>query len=240
MEYLRLDKILSTFTSLSRREAVFMIRKGRVQVFGESVTDPARKFQAEGLGLFLDGKSLTLCTRRVLMLNKPAGSISATEDVRHQTVLDLIRPEDRYPALFPAGRLDRDAEGLMILTSDGELCHRIISPTSSVYKTYRIRVQGILKEEDAAAVAGGIRLENGETCLPGELQVMETGEISEALIRICEGKYHQVKRMMASLGKSVLSLKREAIGALRLDPALGPGEYRALGEQEEALIFDRA
>lgn len=237
MASFRLDRILSEYTPLSRREAAELIRRGQVEAAGEVIRDPGRKFEADGLMLRIRGEVIQIRSATVFMLNKPSGYVSATEDPKDHTVLELIRPEDRHPPLFPAGRLDKDGEGLMILTSDGDLCHRIISPRSEIYKEYRIRVAGTLTEADAEAVAAGIRLDEETLCRPGSLKILEPGPESTALIRICEGKYHQVKRMMGALGKPVLSLKREAIGGLRLDPALAPGAYRSLSQEEIQRIF---
>lgn len=237
MASFRLDKILSEYTPLSRREAAELIRRGQVEVAGDVIRDPGRKFETDGLVLRIRGEEIQIRNATAFMLNKPVGYISATEDPKDPTVLDLIRQEDRHPPLYPAGRLDKDGEGLMILTSDGDLCHRIISPRSEIYKEYRIRVAGTLTKADAEAVAAGIRLDEETICRPGSLIILKSGPESIALIRICEGKFHQVKRMMRVLGKPVLSLKRESIGGLRLDSALSPGEYRPLSSEEIQLIF---
>ena len=247
----RLDKIIAEHSRYSRREAADLIRRGRVTVNGAAVRDGAAKFDPETILLTVEGIALPLLLRtpprqlplplrqhHTLMLNKPAGYVSATEDPREKTVLELIREEDRYPELFPAGRLDKDTTGLLLLTSDGGLCHRIISPRKEIWKTYLVTVEGRLEEADAAAVRNGIRLQSGEDLLPGELVILESAGVSRAELRIREGKFHQVKRMMASLGKPVLHLKRTAVGGLALDEMLAPGEYKALTDREIAQIFN--
>ena len=233
----RLDKILTTYTACSRREAADLIKKGLVRVNALICRDPAAKFDPAGLILQIKGEIVPIRLQNHLMLYKPAGFVSATEDPREKTVLDLIDPSDLYPLPFPAGRLDKDATGLLLLTSDGELCHRIISPKKELYKTYLVEVQGKLGAEDAEKISQGLVLESGEGFLPGMLEILESGGISLASLKICEGKFHQVKRMMASLGKPVLSLKRTAIGGLALDETLSPGTYRRLTPADIEAIF---
>nr|MBQ6241321.1 rRNA pseudouridine synthase [Lachnospiraceae bacterium] len=234
----RLDKIISEHSRYSRREAAELIRRGKVTAGGVTVRDAAAKFDPETILLTVAGTVIPVHRQHTLMLNKPVGYVSATEDPREKTVLELIREEDCYPALFPAGRLDKDTTGLLILTSDGDLCHRIISPKKEIWKTYMTTVQGRLTEADTAAVRAGIQLESGEQFLPGELTVLESGDISRAELKIREGKFHQVKRMMAALGKPVISLQRTAVGGLELDESLAPGEYRVLTERDIEQIFN--
>lgn len=238
MPRLRLDRILSEYSSYTRREGSELIRKGLVSADGRVCRDPAAKFETEGLLLAIGGKERRLHENNNFLFYKPAGFVSATEDPRERTVLELIREEDRFPALFPAGRLDKDTTGLLILTSDGGLCHRIISPAKQVWKTYRALVSGTLSEDDVSAFAHGLLIDGGELCRPAFLSILSSGNESEALIRICEGKYHQIKRMFAARGKEVLQLHREAIGCLRLDPALAPGEYRPLLPEEISKLFE--
>ena len=235
---LRLDKIISEYTPYSRREAAQLLKQGLVAVNGHICREAAAKFDLGAVSLQIKGQPFPLRPENTLMLHKPAGYVSATEDSREKTVLELIPPEERYPLPFPAGRLDKDATGLLLLTSNGDLCHRIISPKKEIYKTYLLSVQGALQAEDKEILAAGLTLESGERFLPGELEILESGELSRASLKICEGKYHQVKRMMAALGKPVLSLKRTAIGGLLLDEALAPGAFRRLNEEDIALIFN--
>ena len=234
---LRLDRIITTYTPYSRREAAALIKKGLVSANGAVCRDPAAKFDLLTLALQIQGERIPLRPVNTLMLHKPEGYISATEDARAQSVLALIAPEDLYPLPFPAGRLDKDVTGLLILTSDGDLCHRIISPQKEIYKTYEMQVDGVLEPADAEQLARGLILQSGESFRPACLTILESGAVSHAHLAICEGKYHQVKRMMAALGKSVISLKRLAIGGLALDDSLLPGEYKRLTDEEIALIF---
>ena len=233
----RLDKILSEAAGCSRKEAAAYIRGGKVTVGGKTVRDPSARIDPGSDELCLNGQVKKLIRNVVYMLNKPEGILTATEDPSEKTVLDLIRPEDRPKSLFPAGRLDKDVTGLVLLTDDGTYCHRVISPRSRIYKTYEALVEGQPDENDIQAVRKGLILSDGEACLPGLLTVLKSGPRSLCQLMICEGKYHQVKRMMASFGKPVLQLRRTAIGGLVLDPALSQGEYRALDLTERELVF---
>lgn len=170
------------------------------------------------------------------MMNKPQGVISATEDHRERTVLDLLDKIDTREGIFPAGRLDKDTEGLLLLTNDGKLAHNMLSPKKHVEKEYYAKVQGILTTGDEQAFSDGITLEDGTLCMPALLSVISTGEISEVYITIREGKYHQIKRMFESLGKKVIYLKRLRMGDLKLDERLALGEYRELSEDEMQII----
>jgi 16S rRNA pseudouridine516 synthase len=168
------------------------------------------------------------------MLNKPAGVISATTDKQDKTVLDLISDKKRKD-LFPVGRLDKDTEGLLLITNDGELAHRLLSPRKHVDKVYYVRVSGILDESDAELFAEGLVLSDGLECLPADLRILSVSEdeyTSEAEITIREGKFHQVKRMFSSIGADVIYLKRLSMGPVSLDPGLAPGEYRRLTDDE--------
>jgi 16S rRNA pseudouridine516 synthase len=164
------------------------------------------------------------------MLNKPAGVISATEDKRMQTVVDLL-PEERRRDIFPVGRLDKDTEGLLFITNDGELAHRLLSPKYHVDKKYFARIRGRVTDEDVRAFARGIHLEDF-TCMPADLVIERSGEISEVTVIIREGKFHQIKRMFEAVDKEVIYLKRLEMGSLILDPELAPGEFRRLTEEE--------
>ena len=167
------------------------------------------------------------------MLHKPAGVLSATEDSRQQTVLDLLPPELRRRGLSPVGRLDKDTEGLLLLTNDGALAHRLLAPRSHVDKVYYARVEGALEPADAAAFAAGMTLGNGLECLPAGLEILSPGE---CLVTLREGKFHQVKRMLAARGKPVQYLKRVQMGNLTLDPALELGQFRFLtGDEWKSL-----
>ena len=170
-----------------------------------------------------------------LMLHKPGGVVSATEDSREKTVLSLLPEQYRRLGLFPVGRLDKDTEGLLLLTNDGPLAHRLLAPKSHVDKVYYAQVDGVLDAGDCKAFRQGITLADGYTCLPARLEVIEDGRAAQ--ITVQEGKYHQVKRMMAARGKPVTYLKRVRFGPLTLDPELEKGCWRALTEEEKKLLF---
>lgn len=229
----RLDKRLAGTGMWSRKEARELVKSGRVTVSGET----ARQFDSkveDGETVTVDGVPIGGTGPVYIMLHKPAGLVSATEDEREQTVLSLLPEHYRKQGLFPAGRLDKDTEGLLLLTNDGPLAHRLLSPKHHVDKVYYLQVDGVLDEADRAAVAGGVILADGYTCLPGSLTLLEEGRAAE--ITIHEGKYHQVKRMMASRGKPVTYLKRICFGSLTLDEGLKKGEWRLLTENEIAEL----
>ena len=228
----RLDKLLSSTGRWSRREAKELLRQGRVAVEGRAVLRGEEKVP-EGAAVLVDGAPLTLERMVYLMLHKPAGVLSATEDRRQKTVLDLLPDHLKRVGLFPVGRLDKDTEGLLLLTNDGDLAHRLLSPRKHVDKEYYARLDGPVGEEDIAAFAGGMVLEDGTRCLPAGLEsVGEDG----CLVTLREGKFHQVKRMLAARGRMVRYLKRLSMGPLRLDEALKPGQWRPLnGDEMEQL-----
>lgn len=229
----RMDKLISGTGRWSRKEAKLLIRAGRVTADGAAVTDGAEKIPS-GSEIRVDGRVVSCEKYCYLMMNKPIGLLSATTDPKQKTVLDLLPPHLRRIGLFPAGRLDKDSEGLLLLTNDGELAHRLLSPRHHVDKTYYVRVEGDLKEEDAEAFRVGMTLGDGLVCLPAELKPLEGG--AAALVTLREGKYHQIRRMMAARGKPVRSLKRLSMGALSLDPELKPGEYRMLTQDETDAV----
>ena len=230
----RLDKLLADSGHFTRNEARKAIRAGRVTVNGRAATKPEEKYDAEIDLISADGEQLNCAAVRYLMLYKPAGVLSATDDPKQETVLDLLAPELKHLGLFPVGRLDKDTTGLLLLTNDGDFAHRVISPKKHVPKRYRARVDGPLLAEDVAAFAEGIALADGTECLPAHLDL--TGP-DEGLVTIYEGKYHQVKRMFASRGRTVVALHREQIGILKLDPKLRPGDYRELSAKELEEVF---
>ena len=236
-ERIRLDKMIADTGTASRRESAELIRRGCVTVDGVAVCRCEEKIDPLTSEIAVNGKQLTYAKYHYFMMNKPSGVISATEDRAEKTVLDLLTPEHLRMGLCPAGRLDKDAVGLLLLTDDGAFAHRVISPKQHVNKTYLVLVDGLLSERDIKAFADGIVLRDGLKCLPGTLEIVEAGAQSSALVTIHEGKYHQVKRMLASLGKPVLSLKRTRIGALQLDETLLPGAYRELSESERNQLF---
>ena len=228
----RLDKILANTGRWSRKEAAELIRTGRVKVDGQTALHREEKFSPRSYFL-VDGQDISGEKLVYLMLHKPAGLISATDDPRQETVLSLLPKHLRKVGLFPAGRLDKDTVGLLLLTNDGPLAHSMLSPRYHVDKTYLVQVSGVLDEGDEAAFQGGMELADGLVCLPARLERLGP---DEALVTLQEGKYHQIKRMLASRGKPVVFLKRLTFGPLELDQALEPGQWRELTEAElEAL-----
>lgn len=232
---IRIDKYLSNMGVGSRSEVKKYIKNGFVRIEEKVITDPGFLVDTEEKVLFAD-RVIEYKEFIYLMMNKPQGVISATEDHRERTVLDLLDKIDTREGIFPAGRLDKDTEGLLLLTNDGKLAHNMLSPKKHVEKEYYAKVQGILTTGDEQAFSDGITLEDGTLCMPALLSVISTGEISEVYITIREGKYHQIKRMFESLGKKVIYLKRLRMGDLKLDERLALGEYRELSEDEMQII----
>ncbi len=224
----RLDRLLSESGRFTRSEARGAIRGGRVTVGGQCVKKPEEKIDASA-EIFVDGKPLDCAQTRFLMLNKPEGVLSATEDPRQSTVLDLLPEHLRRQGLFPVGRLDKDTTGLLLLTNDGAFAHRVVAPKMHVPKCYRAVLDGALDDADVEAFADGIRLSDGTRCLPARLTLAEE---NVGIVTVFEGKYHQVKRMFAARGRTVLALHRTQIGSLLLDGALQPGEFRELLPEE--------
>ena len=209
----RLDKILSDAGVGSRKELRAIIRAGRVRADGRIVRDESEKFDENRVQLLLDGEPVQKYRKVLLMLHKPAGYVTSTEERGEKTVMELIGEEYRKLDVMPVGRLDKQTEGLLLLTNDGELAHRLISPRSGVWKTYYAEHEAEATAADAAAFAEGLVLADGTRCLPAELIPMGKGK---SLVRVQEGKYHQVRRMMASRAMSVSYLKRTQEGAFQL------------------------
>ncbi len=234
METIRLDKYLCDLGTAARSECRRIIRAGRVRVDGRTVTAPETKIDPRAAEVTLDGEKLLWAAHHYYMMNKPAGVLTATEDRRQKTVLDLLPEELRRMGLFPVGRLDRDTRGLLLLTDDGDFAHRVISPKFAVEKMYDASVGGDLDERDAAAFAEGLVLGDGTRCRPARLEITGPGR---CLVTVTEGKYHQVKRMLASRGAPVTALKRLSIGALRLPEELAEGAVAALSEEDLCRVF---
>lgn len=232
---LRLDKYLADMGLGTRSEVKQAVRKGRVQVNGQTVREPEYKTETETDQVWFDGQPAAYREYEYYMLNKPAGVISASEDHRERCVVDLIESRKRKD-LFPVGRLDKDTEGLLLITNDGGLAHRLLSPKKHVDKVYYARVQGRVTQEDAELFRRGVDIGEKKQTLPAELRILNAGEISEIELTIREGKFHQVKRMFHAAGKEVLYLKRLQMGPLRLDESLKPGEYRTLNTQELDIL----
>ena len=228
---IRLDKYLADMGVGTRTEVKKLIRQGRVAIDENTVKSPEMKIDINKNQVFVDGKLLTYEEFEYYMLNKPAGYVSATTDLKDKTVLDLIHSKKRKD-LFPVGRLDKDTEGLLIITNDGELAHRLLSPRKHVDKVYYARVEGVVSEEDIEAFKNGVDIGENEITKPAVLEILKSEEISEIYLTIQEGKFHQVKRMFEAVGKKVVYLKRLSMGTLKLDDNLKLGEYRLLTKEE--------
>ena len=224
----RLDKFLCDSGAGTRSQVKLILKSGRVTLNGAVVKDGSLKFDPENAQILLDGQVLGGKRRVVLMLNKPAGFVTATEDKVEPTVMELLPPEYQHLELKPVGRLDKATEGLLLFTNDGDLLHRLISPKKEVPKVYYARHEGQASDEDVAAFAAGLTLRDGLQCLPAKLQPLGEGE---SLVTVCEGKYHQVRRMMASRNMTVTYLERRQEGNLRLED-LPRGKTRELTEEE--------
>lgn len=233
----RLDKIICSQTMQSRRETDGFIRRGLVTVDGVVCRDPSKKFDPAVSTITVAGKPLHFSRFVYYMLNKPAGILCVSRDPKAKTVVDLLKPEDRRKDIFPAGRLDKETHGLVLLTNDGELAHRILAPKSHVMKRYRAVLDGPISEMHIHAFKKGVTLADGTPCLPADLTVLEDGENPLVEITICEGKFHQIKRMFGTVDRGVNWLKRYSMGGLQLDETLQEGEYRSLDEQDISLLF---
>lgn len=235
----RLDKILAGTGRWSRREVKDLVRQGRVRANGSLAASPEEKYDRAGLVLEVDGQVVEGESFTYLMLCKPAGLLSATEDPRTPTVISLLPPHLRRVGLFPVGRLDKDTEGLLLLTNDGPLAHRLLSPKRHVDKVYFVRVEGELDGEDCRAFQAGMVLSDGLHCLPAGLEILDPPDTG--LVTLREGKFHQIKRMLEQRGKPVRYLKRLSMGPLVLDEGLAPGGWRPLTqeEREALLVLDR-
>lgn len=233
----RLDKLLAHSGFGTRSEIKQLVKRGFVQVNGHTVKDSGLQVDPDADEIAVDGEPVAYREYVYVMLNKPQGVISATEDSRERTVLDLIDEPYRRCGLFPVGRLDKDTEGLLLLTNDGKLAHELLAPRKHVPKTYFALVEGRVNEQDQAGFRKGVTLDDGYTTLPAELVIAAEGDPAarkpaEIELTIMEGKFHQVKRMFAAVGKRVVYLKRLRMGTLSLDESLAPGEYRELTERE--------
>lgn len=232
---MRLDKLIASQGTYSRKDAKELLKKKQVLVNGQVVKDPGLSVDPAEDRVVVAGQTLTYEEHVYLMLNKPEGVVCATEDRDCQTVLDLVPTELARPGLFPAGRLDKDTTGFVLLTDDGDFSHRILSPKNHVPKTYLATLARPLAPEDIAALEDGILLKDGTRCLPATVTPLEGTCVQ---VRICEGKYHQIKRMFAACGNHVDHLVRTHIGNLELDPNLGEGQCRRLKTEEFGQITE--
>lgn len=229
---MRLDKLLANTGFGSRKDVKEKIRKSHVTVNDKIIKSSKHKIDLDKDIVLVDNMRVDYREFIYIMLNKPAGYISATEDKREKTVIDLLEDSIKYFEPFPVGRLDKDTEGLLLLTNDGELAHQLTSPKKEIEKTYYAIIDGIVTEEDIVAFKKGVTLKEGYFTKPATLEILVSDKKSEIELTITEGKYHQVKRMFASQGKKVKFLKRIRMGNLLLDPSLKKGSYRELTEVE--------
>ena len=237
---MRLDKYLCETGFGTRSQVKDLLKKGQVMVNGEVVKKPELKINETTDQILCQGKKASYQKNIYLMLHKPAGVVSATEDNREKTVLDLVRPEDRKNGLFPVGRLDKDTEGLLLLTDDGELAHRLLSPKKHVDKTYYAKIDGQVTEEHVKQFREGLDIGDEKKTLPAVLTILLSGPVSEIEVTIHEGRFHQIKRMFEAVGCKVTYLKRLSMGSLVLDETLPLEEYRPLTEAElEGLTKQR-
>lgn len=235
---MRLDKFLCETGFGTRSEVKAFLKKGLVTVNGESVKKPEQKIDENIDAVVCNGKKAVYAEFVYLMLHKPAGVVSATEDRRERTVLELLAEGERKKDVFPAGRLDKDTEGLLLLTNDGELAHMLLSPKKHVDKTYYAKIDGEVTKEHVIRFSEGLDIGEKKPTLPAKLEVLVSGEQSEIRVTLHEGKFHQVKRMFEAVGCKVTYLKRLSMGTLTLDGELKPGEYRHLTEEEIKSLKD--
>lgn len=236
---MRVDKLLSNVGVASRAELKKYCKQGLISVNGKVINNPGVQVDSENDDVRFNGEKIVYREFVYIMLNKPDGYISATYDKYDPIVLDLIDQSYLVFELFPVGRLDKDTEGLLVLTNDGQLAHRVLSPKKHVPKTYYAKIQGKVTEEDILAFEKGVILDDGYETMPSQLKILKSDDMSEIELTIHEGKFHQVKRMFESVGKKVVYLKRLSMGKLKLDESLKLGEYRELTEEEVKLIEER-
>ena len=233
----RLDKLIALNCNVSRKDARQIIKDGKVTVNSRIMLRAEELIDTENDDVTVQGFNFTMKDHIYIMLNKPEGVISATEDPRKKTVIDLIPPQMARKSLFPCGRLDRDTTGILIITDDGALAHKIMSPNHHVYKTYIARLKFPLLQLDIDKLESGITLGDGTECLPAKVKGYVVDDVPYGEICIREGKYHQVKRMFAAVGNNVEHLHRKSIGSLQLDENLEPGECRELKDGELEMLF---
>lgn len=236
---MRLDKFLADRQIGTRSEVKQLIKKGLITVNDSIIKSPEQKINPESDVIRYEGNKLNFKANQYYMLNKPAGYITATKDEKEKTVMDLftgLATKD----LFPIGRLDKDTEGLLLITNDGVLSHELMSPKKHVSKTYFAHIDGVVEERAKDLFLQGLDIGEKKLTLPAELQIVKSGEVSEILLTITEGKFHQVKRMFEAIGRKVIYLKRVSIGKVTLDDKLALGEYRELTEEELLSLKDNS
>ncbi|MFB3160880.1 pseudouridine synthase [Neobacillus sp. 179-J 1A1 HS] len=235
---MRIDKMLANLGFGSRKEVKQLLKSGAVKVDDVVVKDPKQHVDTNNQIVTLNGDVIEYKEFIYLMMNKPQGVLSATEDSAQETVIDLLELEDQVYEPFPVGRLDKDTEGLLLITNDGQLAHKLLSPKKHVPKTYFAVIDQEVTDEDIKAFAEGVTLDDGYETKPGELKILKSGMRSDIELTITEGKFHQVKRMFEAVGKKVVYLKRISMGPLPLDETLELGEYRELTDEEIELLRD--
>lgn len=232
---MRIDKLLNNLGIGTRSEIKKMIKQKQIKINGELVKNGKDQLDPDAAQVTVNDQPIAIQLTKYLMLNKPQNVITATEDASQQTVLDLIAKNDRVKGLAPVGRLDKDTTGLLLLTNDGQLAHRLLAPHKHVAKTYQATIDGIVNNDTIVRFKAGIQLKDGTLCKPADLKIISTSEDekqSQIEITITEGKYHQIKRMFAACGMHVAALNRIAMGPLKLDSSLKPGQSRPLSENE--------
>lgn len=237
MQLERIDKILASQNVGSRKEVQALIRKGVIKVNGEVIRKKDVKINPEKDEIKIMDEVLKFSKYMYIMMNKPAGVISASRDPKLKTVIDLVPNNFKRKDLFPAGRLDRDTEGLLIITNDGDLAHRILLPKKKIYKTYMAIIDSEVTDKTVKAFKEGIKFEDGTVCLPADLKILKSEVNSLVEVKICEGKFHQIKKMFISVGMKVIYLKRVKIGNLMLDNNLNYGECKQLNKEDIEKIF---
>lgn len=228
---IRLDKYLADMGVGTRSEVKKYVKQGKISVDGQVVKSADIKIDIETQSVIYQGQLVGYEEFEYYMLHKPAGVVSATTDAKDKTVIDLITDKKRKD-LFPVGRLDKDTEGLLLITNDGDMAHRLLAPKKHVDKVYYAKIDGRVTEEDVIAFREGVSIGQGEVAKPAKLEILKADEISEIYVTIQEGKFHQVKRMFHTIGKEVLYLKRLSMGSLVLDESLPLGAYRKLTREE--------
>lgn len=229
---MRLDKLLSNMGYGSRKDVKLLVKAKRVTVNNKVIKDSGLKIDPNLDVIMVDESRVEYKPFIYIMMNKPPGVISATEDRSDRTVIDLLSTKLRHYEPFPVGRLDKDTVGLLLITNDGKLAHQLLSPKKDIEKTYYARISGNVTDKDIEEFAKGVILEDGYQAKPAKLTILQSGAESEIEVTITEGKYHQVKRMFEAVGKKVIYLKRLSMGELKLDESLKLGTYRELNESE--------
>lgn len=233
----RIDKIISNMGYGSRKQVKQYIKEGRIKVEDKVIKDNKYKLNPYEAQVFFDGEKVIYKEYIYVMMNKPKGLVSSTDDPHTKTVVDILEHKYALYNPFPVGRLDKDTEGLLLISNDGQMAHELLSPKKKVDKKYYVEVNGFIEEKHIDLFKAGIKLEDGYETLPAELEIIEGNIISKAYLTIKEGKFHQVKRMFKALSMEVIYLKRISMGNLVLDETLKPGEYRELKEEEKSLLI---